>query len=857
MMQVTVDQTASLRFQTLISYALKNLSPQHSNAYAIALMCFDGVTPQHLHAALLAKPYITPEGICISWSSNIGRLHRVILSPMTLNLYIQIKDKNYSTFNQSNFDSLYQGLCDSKRSLKNVYASDQLSWLKENTNGPLFAHISDIFPLSGVSSTAYARLDTRLALIGFACSEEDVEADNALSEMIAGFLERNERVDSEKGSVIAASLKKACGLRGNTDAAKKRRMLKECLGLAVIARDYGPTASLLVAWAISLITHGTRDVLAAKTIYDYVYSISTELYKSFNGLDISSLDAAAFQSIYQAIKNSKLSQGGSENKTSTSAMSSFHFFLVYWFDVPASGRLKADKSTEHVPVANVIWAHEVELIITWLDQATCDERLVSIWRIGLLLGSSKRIRIGELFDLRIGDIEFIKDTLVIHVRGQKTKASKRDIVVVDSKLYRLFSEFLDRRKKEFANEGDFIFGDPYKPERFYKFGKLYYGFNTLLKAVTGDRSASFHWLSHSVISYGLTSLLSEGGEKQINPFAQFATDSAHFSIDTTCSEYMHLHHIPIRRILDRALSKINLTSEMVNKWVGVRANTIRKHISNHRLSPQTYYWDLMLHSKVNIESFSNQGDYIETVVPHIPEFLSDKSTLGFEKVFHVLADMVSDQPKESILLKNGINHEEFKSIQNALKSSLQKHGLADDLKLDEHESLAEVDLRVLNRYGFDFESPQNKCKPLFRYFSKLKGHHAIDHLNGCKAWAILKGKLKSSYLSLNEKLHSDLFLSLLKTALLDTTKVAVFYTPHAAQHRLHLRVGEKFITYFGRRPCFYEVKEHKGRPDIYMALSDVQVKPDAAPYGSATSMAGFNAIFLSALVWIGCVSCNL
>lgn len=84
---------------------------------------------------------------------------------------------------------------------------------------------------------------------------------------------------------------------------------------------------------------------------------------------------------------------------------------------------------ETVPKASIVLPHEILNIMFWLDEATCDERLVQFWRLAIILASQERLRIGELFGLRLIDIQFFREVAVLQIVHGKTAAAK--------KIYRL------------------------------------------------------------------------------------------------------------------------------------------------------------------------------------------------------------------------------------------------------------------------------------------------------------------------------------------------------------------------------------------------------------------------------------
>lgn len=851
MSKYILDQSSSLRFQSLINYAIKKLDATQTNAYPISLLCFDAVVPQHLNDACDAKPYHTDDGVAISWVTKNGRTCKYLISPMTQKIYAENTILGKLKFDEEALQSLYQSLIFSRQPTNiALLINDQLSWLKENTNGPLFAHLSEVTPMFAVPDSAFARLDCKLPLAETQNADDDPQENLALSEAIAGYIE-SESVDR---TAIVYALKKAC-----RSSLSRSEMFKECMKLLPVAKIYGPTSSILLAWAISLIKNPTRSntLLAPGSISKYVSTISDAVYTHFKGEDVTKLDADSFVTIYEKMHKSVSHLSHSTQKSFHSALTLFHYFLQDWFDAPTAGRPNFDGSHEHIPVANLIWPHEVKLILDWLSVASCDERHIAMWRFAIMLSSIKRIRIGELLELQIGDIEILENALIIiHIRGQKTKASKRNIIVEDPQLCEVIAILIERRRQEFAADIDLLLGDPHAPEKIYKLSQFYCGLQELLKAATGDRSATFHWMSHSVISFELKDILGVNQPSLLNPYSQCATDFAHLSIDMSCSEYMHLPHIPLRVSLNRALSNIKITSDDVSRWVGMNATTIRKHISNHKLNHQIYYWQLMVQYKVDLLNLRDMATLFETKQPELPAFLKNQQGLNFKKVFHVLADLVDDIPLAAVISRSGITTDELTQIQLTLKNVLETFGLAKDLQLKSHAFLAEVNLSILKSYGFEFRWGQKgKFAKVFQYFSKLKSAQSTDLYDGLNAWATLKGEHKNSYFgafTIDQLSHFDVFLNLLKSIPIDLTKLAIFYSPTAENDEMHLRLGENFIVHFERRPCFYRVDEHRGRPKIYMTLSDKQVIPNLAPYGSSTSMGGFNAIFLAALVWVRC-----
>lgn len=847
-----LKQGGSYRFEHFIGWLLNQESASSSFHYGLALLAFDGVCLDVVDEAIKCIPYIAENEVCINWSSQQGRVYRYALSPMTARVYSELQDKKELSFDTKQLEQLYAQFCGHKNP-KEHFINDQMQWLAMHMSGPLFDHLSGGVKFSAIPENAYARLSSRQRLAWEVLTNE---AENkSISQAVIGYFEP---AGSDKNPALIDQLIHACRKHVKVaDHIAKKQMLKECLVLSGVASEYGPLSSLLLAWGVSLITQGSRSQqnLSPGTISNYIRAASLKLFTELRDKNIQSLSSDEFTVIYKKIIN--LESDG-QQKIAASAISAFHHFLEDWLDAPFVQRLKIHQDEESIPRANVIWQHEIDLIITWLKNSQCDERLIQSWRIAILIGYEKRIRIGELLDICLSDIKISPDEIQIHISGQKTKAAKRTIIISSPLAISELSFFYYRRKKELATGKDFLFGDPKRSKFIYRLGQFYYGLNALLKAATGDRHASYHWLSHSYVSFNLQCFLQGGETTLLNPFSQFATDVGHFSFVTTCHEYMHLHHIPIRKSLNRALSQIPTTSHVAAQWTGIKDSTIRKQVSSKNFTPQEHYWNLILALPISPNHFALASTLCGTENANPPDFLSSSKLISYQTILFLLTDLSKGISIQASISRAGLDEEQFEMLVKTIRDTIFKYQIIRELPFDFSTWQTIQKLGELKKYGFDFEKTlQPKYSSIVAYLNKQPENNDAFLNEGILGWVKLHRASYATYLKLDSSPSSLSFLKHLFVAGADITKMAVFTSDSFLNNEKILEdIRKLFVAITSVAPPFFSVQSRRGRPDFYLVMTEDRVESAKPPYGAATSIEGLHAIHLAALVWVELKKCN-
>ena len=839
-----IKKGGSLRFESFIRWLL-NIEPDEMTPelhYYLALMAFDGVSLTYIDTAARQKPYALANEVCISWLTKQGRWYRISLSPMTIMLYGTRETYKAEGFDKQILSDIYSKFAGSKNPLAN-FENDQMEWFAMYLSGPLYEHASDTMTMASLPNSAYARLSSHESL--FVCEEPD-NSDKLLMQAISGYLEP---IGRDRNPILVDRLISTCKRRPKvSDHIAKAEMLRECLTISSVSAEYGPISSLVLAWSISLIANGTRshNKLSPATITNYISAIAMKLFSTLKNVDLHNFSDKNYVNAYKKIID-LVSDG--QKKIAASAISSFHNFLEDWLDAPYIPRQKYQQDDDSVPKANVVWEHELALILEWLGRATCDQRLIEFWRVAILIAQEQRIRIGELLDIRIRDIQQYPNQIEVNISGQKTLAAKRTLVLKAKKTNHAVLVLLQRRALDGALQDDFLFGDPRRPKRIYKLGQFYTGLNQLLKSVTGDRTVSFHTLSHTFISRELAKILEAGNYGNIDAYAQFATNAGHYSILTTVQEYMHLHHIALRKHFNHALKNISISSAVAERWSKDTAAAIRKRISVKSHDKNMHYWDTIFKKALIDGDIIQDATLLHATRPAIvPNILESKPIFNFEKVYFALMDIVNGREAGSIASRQVLEIEELALIIIKARDVIFRNKIIKQIKYDASLPDTIISIKTLTNAGIDFNrSKQEKYCEIFKYFLKLKPPSNLLLIKGLEGWLRSYTKSDFGYIALQENAATLDMLILLAEAGCDITKVCVFV---ANKDFLHDGIKKLFHRAFSITPANYFVVQRRGRPKVYLGVTRQRVLNAQCPHSSATGITGLNALLFTAAVWI-------
>lgn len=829
-------QGGTYRFRTFQKWLLENDLP-HDIAAFLSLFAFDGMRVDDFSYAVKSLPLVYAEGkIGVAWSDAIGRTQRIRLSAITIHLINQCGWNEVIKLKMTVLEEVYQNIVGNKDTLEH-FKRDQIAWFSEICSGPMLEHISGSIPMTALPDSVYARLQTRQALIIENKNDLDSDAENVFSLALSGFLEP---AGEDRNPLIIDSILRICHRKQVHDTSNhKRWMLDQCSELAISAPQYGPVSSLILSWTIDLIANGTvgKADISVSTIVNYVGVAARAIFSEFKGAKFPDWDAADYQSIYKKIIQSA-SQGQKRNMAS--ALNTWHRFLVSWLDVPPISSKLHDEVPELPPHSNILWQHEYQKIMDWLNESSMDERMAMYLRTIFCVAYRVRMRINELLKLKLSEIKIYEDKIELEIKGTKTAAAKRTLLIDRDSLVEL--EMLkNRRESELALDQDYLFADPNKIQKIYRLSFIYAFANQLLKIVTGDRTVKVHSTSHTVISNGASEMLIGGTDSLLNPLNQFATDVAHYSILTTCAVYVHTFEDALRLTIDRDLKNLKITSKVAARWSCYTESALRKRSSRASMHCNELYWQAILES-ADISDFPAVSENFKVEAPLPPKFLSSKSQVDYSTVLNVFTDLTGNYPIEKIALRQSIDQLEIHHYLLQAKQIMMNWRLSDQVRYS--SSVERVAMLIGALGGFDFvKANQPKLE-------NIKGWLIRNPLNNeivkwLQSWLNLQ---KSGYISLNlEPDTRNLMLVVAKIGI-PSTQLAIAFTSNIDKTYL-LTLQSIFYECYGVTVPKFSVESRRGRPDVYLLFSSTRIHSQEIPKPASTSVAGLNALLFTALVF--------
>ena len=858
----------STRFKAFQTFILSSTEKQLdlNIKVILSMIFFDALPVFEIKEALLSVPMVWRDQVCLSWKSHHDkRQQRRVLSVLTLHTLRKTTWSGVQSVNLKNLEKVYAQFSGRKDPLL-ALALDAMAWFSEVLSGPMSQHVTGIDPMTAVPDSSLVRDQSKQALLKDNISEPLIDiAELGVANSLQGFFEAS---GNDRNPTLIEEIKTACRKRSNLpNHAVKKLILQDCLKLVPHAANYGPCSSLILAWVIDFVESGTKrehDV-SPNTISNYVGLTALKLLHHLKEKDIIDLSAAEFEDIYLTIRDSCTE---SQQAIASSALASFHFFLEEWFEVEPLKITLNQNLPIHLPNANVVWPHEMEIIFEWLNNAKCDERLIQNWQVSFAISFTCRIRSRELLNLRINNFiehDGLLEMQIVSSRKDpslKSNAGKRAVIIEHPVTIEIIKKLIERRRGEHVFEDDLIFGDPYQPKTQYKIGLFYYGLSHLLKLVSGDASLVFHSLSHTVISGKIAEIQTTNHIGEINPYYQIATNAGHYSPQTTLSTYSHLYELPLRKELDVAMSDIKITSGFASTFTGQHDSALRQKVSrnpafNSKESKNRVYWDAIFKSKVTDE-FSCVTSLTKTVVPDPPAFLQNSNSVGFVTILNLLEDVANGFSLASVASRSGRDQVWVENVvevmrQLCIRYRLWRGVIQHDSSLNEFSSF--VKNLTCSKYGVDFtKTNQVKFMSVYLYLASQKDSAIYNLKDYFECW--VKSTKYPNYLEINDSSTTLKLLKFLNEAGVKSINLSVFIAvkdqyqqAEGFQDRL-LAIRKLFSPVFKFSPSISYVAARGGRPANYLGWTESRVLSQITPSPAATSITGFSALMLALGVWL-------
>lgn len=860
-----LESVAAARFSKIQQIVLRGMPsfPFPEVRIALNLILFDGIaTYEDLERALaqVNSIYRWQSELCLDWRDSLGRVNRRYISLFTQ--AAMAVPRASETDVATALVSLNQLLMDLVHGSRQNYSLDLLlldaqAWLAENVADPLVAHCIRAVPIASLPCSALVREETKLALV----SDRDPAHRHALVDGLARALGAYlDQSGADHGSWFVAELVQHCRRNKSlSNAEDKKRMLVACRKLVLRADVAGPISGLILAWVIDLLESGTRGKINLKAITPakYVAAAAIRLMEAFRGKSIEQLSAQNFIAIYKKMLHGLSS---SQARTLASALSSWHFFLSCWLDVEPLCASLHKWIPAPSPKANMIWCHEIDLVRSWVEVRGSDERFQLQLKVAFEILAGIRIRAAELLKLRICNIQFENELALIEIAtraidsGVKTAAGRRTQSLREEHAIKLLREWIKRRKQDGALPEDYLFGDPYCPERQYKIGQLYLTLNRLIKAATGDITAGTHAFSHTRVSIDWDGKHDSSlSIADINPFEERAVEAGHESAGTGFAHYFHFPERWLREELDQVIAERLELWPTIRSHVAlsasafrqVRARRLRRNPGETPGGVALYYIKLA----TPYLCVPKSSDGWKTVEPENPLQAQEVGPLDLAGTLNLLNDIWYGHSPKAISLRSGLSPDLISAYVSASHQILQLIGEAglqfrDQPVVDPIFSLGQI---LNGRAGQRIQlsrAGQDKVGCLYDFLaSNLQGEVAQK---GIDSWLRC---YRAGYLSLEKPAAAAGFASLLDAAEFPRALVVV-----RATEKLDTKICSGIDGIFSGNHAITPIKDvirqRHGRPQAYLALASGSLwrdKNKGFP-NAALGMTGVHAVMFAAAV---------
>lgn len=859
-----LESYAARRFARLVDVTLRGEVRFQTPACCVAwsLIIFDAIaTREDLLCALpcLAGLYTWRNQVCLDWRDIDGRHQRRYLSAFTqAALASGLPAKIDAAATLTAIDTLLADFYPTHpgRYTLDILLADARAWFREHLPDPLYAHVAGWVPMASLPRSTLAREETRQALMVDNAPGELPIRPEGFQMAVGAYLSSRSQ---DRGNWLLAELVGIC--RRNKalgNAQDRKRMLEGCLALAQRAEDAGPISALILAWSIDLLESGTRRKaqIRAVSASKYIGSAADRLLAAFRNLDVETVPAAQFPIIYRQLLDGLSS---SQARTLASALSSWHFFLTTWFEVEPLRQSLHKWLPKTSPKANLLWPHEVDRIRSWLAEDDSDQRVVRQLRVAFEILAAIRIRASELLNLRLQNISIDANAAHIEIAtaardgGLKSEAARRVQTTDDPATVAVLREWIRQRHGEGAYPVDYLFGDPYRPDKKYRSGQLYVALNRVLKAVTGDMNVASHALSHTHVSLRWLEATRKHPDTDINPFEQLAAEAGHESPHTGFSVYFHFGEEWLRECLDKIFGTRLHRWPTVSNWVGVSHDAFRQARCRWlRHHPRADAGQAALHfiwQAIPAPEAPSAARTVPICTPEKPQLFGKQSPLSLAKTLDLLNDIQFGHGMQAIALRCDLPATHVSAFAEIARQHLEH--LAEGSR-HAQPATGEVAVALLREWlnppggrRIDFSrTGQGKVVDLYDFLNRR--FDADSSQAGIRSW---QDCYRRGYLSLESPSLAAGIIGLLDAAEVPRSLLIIRAAADLAPRtRAHLQA--LFRTGIVAQPTFETVRPRYGRPAAYLAIASHLPASDAdhLQRNATLGMTGIHALFLAAAV---------
>ncbi|WP_345534715.1 hypothetical protein [Viridibacterium curvum] len=856
-----------------------------------ALIAFECITTAHdVVEALqaLADRYAFDDKVSVDWLAHCGRQDSRQLHGFVLHLIADTPTLITEAEARAGLEAFGQWAAFGTPAVESVLVAAQC-WAFTVLPPALYAHVTRDAALTALPRSAKARKHTGLALSLPVAGGQEADMANVLN--------RFHLAETARGTPWLVSELEQIATRQesrNATHAQRRAKLMACRALSVELPHADALSALMLGWVINLLqTGGVRGKpLRPNTLRNYTHRTLRALHTHLAHRDLLTMSRNDFEAVYNEIARETTPK---QMLIALSALRSWHSFLQKWLQLPYA-RIHSDDIEPALPAANIIWPHEKLRISQWLRSAS-ESRLNTMLSVACAIAFSCRIRISELLHLQMRAIctpESSKSGAVseieIHISPrlrdpqQKSESARRVVTVDDAAAIETIVRWKAQRSFERALPNDLLFGDPITGNVCQP-GALTVGLNQLLKAATGDPDVSFHTLGHTWVSDAMAEALLDSAEAKgrsidLNPLDSVSVAAGHRTATTTLRVYTHCYEPAIHTLLDRAFSRISISSVEGARWAGVSASALRKRASLHHTPLKDEIWSaIRLRSSATTHAaLPSAAAHADLCEPLTPGWLSAAhSQRSIADLLHILRDLAQGMGLNEIASRHDTPisclHDIVRHAYEIVVAPTHRGPMSKTLR---PEYCADALCKYLAQQltGPCFRAAlQTKYDGLTAWLARNQQDETLHRL--IDAWLTTQA---GRFLDLKHFPSANELLDLLHRVGTPADHLALVCA--AGRPRSHARAplqeGEQptaaprdwgrdkyseqlslaFKRVFSAAPNRIVVQPRRGRPAHYLVWSSTPVSIGLEPPSARCSLRGFHAWMLALSVWLALRTAN-
>jgi hypothetical protein len=379
------------------------------------------------------------------------------------------------------------------------FLSDAQSWWYPHCPGPMFDHAIAMAPFQLLPSAALARHASGLPQC-VTSSDKTENSDDGLALAQTTF---GQTADTSIVDQLKIYVGQVARSKGAKDSGREKILLRIQQQMPVAAQAGRTQIIVLGAIRHAILAGGVRgEPWAPITIYEYLRQGISQLLMTLLKEELDSLNGEKFYEIYVALlQEIKLSQRA---KFEAFLLAFHRYLLICGYDhLP---RALSGKKELVPPAAAVVWKHELDLALTYVDAVGPTPRVVLQAKLGLVLGFWIPLRTVELWCIRMCDVHINNPMFIaVYTRQRdgvgKVKSLRRQEDDLDMQLKKLLLEMVELRQNEDdADDEDYLLGQPHQPGMRHEQVSTAKLMNDALKWATGDATASYYDLRHTAFS---------------------------------------------------------------------------------------------------------------------------------------------------------------------------------------------------------------------------------------------------------------------------------------------------------------------------------------------------------------------